>query len=133
MGTPSWSGPGLSGTRVLIVEDHAPSARLMVALLASEASEVRAVGDAETALATLADFPARIVVIDLILPGMSGLVLAERIAARASAPPIALVAVSALAGPEILDLAQAAGCAAFVSKPIDTATFPDLLADLLAE
>lgn len=113
---------------MLIVEDDPLSARLLFFLLADAGCNVRVAGSAEAALAILTLFPARAIVLDLVLPRMSGLLLARTLKTERSTCDIVIVAVSVLSGPDTERVALAAGCVAYVCKPIDTQTFAWTLA-----
>lgn len=116
---------------VLVVEDDAPSAKLLAALLAIEGATVKVVQTAEEALAAVPAFPARLMIVDLILPRMSGLLLVEQMKAAASTRDIIAIAVSAVNGPEAERVALRSGCAAYLRKPIDIDTLIDLIISTL--
>ena len=111
----------LAGVPILVVDDDAPSARLLRVLLAGAGAVVRTAHNADEALALLADFPAQLFVVDLILPGMSGLLLAQRV--KEASPTAVVVAVSVAHGPDVERLALESGCATLIHKPIDVNTF----------
>jgi two-component system cell cycle response regulator DivK len=113
----------LSGIPILIVEDDPASARLFAALLRSEGAETHVAVDAETALIALETFPAQVVVIDLILPKMSGLLLVKQLKADPRQRDVVIVAVSVINGPHTERMALEHGCAAYVQKPIDVDAF----------
>jgi CheY-like chemotaxis protein len=112
-------GGRLQGLRILVVEDDPASARMLAALCTSEGAEVRIAHTPTEAMATLMDFPARVAIVDLILPRMSGLALVRTIKGSPSTSAIVVVAVSILNGPNIERLSLEAGCVAFVRKPSD--------------
>jgi CheY-like chemotaxis protein len=116
---------------VLVVEDDAPSARLVDAVLTNEGATVKVVRTAEEALAAVPVFPARLMIVDLILPRMSGLLLVESMKADPSAHDIIAIAVSAVNGPEAERAALRSGCAAYLRKPIDIDTLIDLVISLV--
>ena len=122
------TGRALDGVAVLVVEDHPPSARMLSALLTAAGADVKTVEDAESAVAVLDAFRARVVVVDLVLPGTSGLALVQTIKADARTRDIVCIAVTVLNGQDGERAALAAGCAAYVRKPIDTDTFVALVA-----
>lgn len=114
----------LNGLRVLIVDDDPASAKLEKVVLEGEGCDVHVAGSAEAALDVVETFNPRVIVLDLVLPRMSGLLLAEHLKAQATTKDIVLVAVSAFNGRETQLSAEAAGCRAYLRKPIDPATFP---------
>ncbi|MFO0674400.1 MAG: ATP-binding protein [Polyangiaceae bacterium] len=91
-GTTSVAPRAARDARVLVVDDEVPVRRLIDRVLTNAGYAVTAVGDAEAALAALPSLGAlTLVVTDLILPGMSGVELAKRLAASPHAPPVLLV------------------------------------------
>jgi two-component system cell cycle response regulator DivK len=119
---------GLDGARILVVEDDPPNARFMVVLLEMAGADVRVAQSAEDALKVLDDFRAEIIILDLILPRMSGLLLARQLKSLRRTRGIVIIAVSAVNGPEIERLVEESGCAAYVRKPIDVQTFAHVVA-----
>jgi CheY-like chemotaxis protein len=112
---------------ILVVEDDALSAKLLMVLLRAEGHDVRWAISAEDALARLEEFRPRAIIVDLVLPLMSGLVLIERLKADPKTRDIVVIGVSAFGGLPLERMALGAGCAAYVSKPIDPLVFDDLL------
>ena len=83
---------GAVGTRVLIVDDHPTFRRLAAVLLASGGYEV--VGEAvdgEDALRQVERCRPDLVLLDVLLPGMNGFVVARRLAERGDGPRVVLV------------------------------------------
>jgi CheY-like chemotaxis protein len=117
----------LQGVPVLVVEDDAASAKLLAALLRSEGCVVSIARSAEEALATLVGFEARVVIVDLVLPKMSGFLFVERVMADPATKDAVLIAVSALNGEATAEMARRAGCADYVRKPIEIEGFLDLV------
>jgi CheY-like chemotaxis protein len=116
----------LAGIPILVVDDDPPSARLVRVLLAGAGADVRTAYSAEEALELLRQFPARAFVVDLILPGMSGFVLARRL--KATAPDAVVVAISVVHGAETERVALESGCVALLHKPIDVNSFAQSVA-----
>jgi two-component system cell cycle sensor histidine kinase/response regulator CckA len=86
-------GGAASARRVLLVEDEAPLRLLARRALVGAGHEVRAVEDAEAALAAVDDgFAPDVLVSDVTMPGeMDGLALAEALRARIPGLPVVLV------------------------------------------
>lgn len=112
---------------VLIVDDDAASAKLLTVLLQSDGYHTRTADSAEQALLLLQDLRPCAIVVDLVLPLMSGLLLAQRLKADPRTRDVPVIAVTAVNGGELERLALEAGCQAFVRKPIDPASFTQLL------
>jgi CheY-like chemotaxis protein len=119
--------PSLAGVRVLIVDDDPPSAKMLSVALAAEGCEARIATSAEEAMAVLASFEARAIVLDLVLPRMNGLVLASMLKQDPATRDAVIIATSAFNGPEVATTARQAGCAAYLLKPLDPISLPKLL------
>jgi CheY-like chemotaxis protein len=119
---------------MLIVEDDPASARLVAALLAAEGTtDVRIAHSAEEALAIIRAAPIRVLLVDVLLPGMSGLALVERLKADGSTCHIVAIAVTGSDAAQIEGDAMRSGCAGFVQKPIDFDKLMRILSASLAE
>lgn len=79
-------------TRVLIVEDEESLADPLAYLLRKEGFEVTAVADGPSALAEFDRAGADIVLLDLMLPGMSGTDVCKQLRARSGVPVIMVTA-----------------------------------------
>jgi two-component system cell cycle response regulator DivK len=123
----------LHGRSALIVEDDPLSAKLAAVLLLDAGCKVVIAPNATDALGVLAVFQPSVIVLDLILPRMSGLLLAERIKATPKTRDAIIVAVSSMGGVETEQVVSKTGCAAFVRKPIDVLTFAQTVANCLGE
>jgi DNA-binding NarL/FixJ family response regulator len=116
---PAQSGDGSRRHRVLVVDDH-PMYRdgLTLTLAASRDFEpVGAAGDAETALALMADLRPDLVLMDLRLPGMSGIEATRRI--LAADPWARVVVVSMLEDDDSIFAAMRAGARGYLLKGAD--------------
>jgi CheY-like chemotaxis protein len=120
----------LRGIRVLIVDEPQYAERL-TRLLTAEGCDVRIARTASEALADLPGFRPHMVLLELVLPGMSGLVLTRRLKADEVTRHIVVVALSFVDGPAVERLAIEAGCAAYIQKPIDPLTLARTLARYL--
>lgn len=119
----------LKDVAVLVVDDDAASAKLLSVVLRGEGCDVKEASSAEDALDLLQTFRPRVIVVDLILPLMSGLLFAQRIKGDPATRDIALIAVSAFNGDEAARVARGAGFVAYVRKPIDPASFTQVVAE----
>jgi two-component system repressor protein LuxO len=105
------------GPRVLVVEDNPTQAELARALLRRSGHAVRVVGSAEAALPELAAWQPDLALIDVGLPGMSGIDLLRRIAAERM--PVQVIVITAHdtreGGVEAIRL----GAFDYIAKPYD--------------
>jgi CheY-like chemotaxis protein len=117
--------------QILIVDDNLVNLKLSRVLLSLEGYEVRTAGDAVEALKVLQAFRPRLILMDLQMPGMDGLELTRRLKADPSHSDILIIAITAYAMKGDQEKALAAGCDAYVPKPIDTQTLPKVIRTLL--
>jgi two-component system cell cycle response regulator DivK len=104
--------------RILVVEDNAANMKLAVLLLGHAGHTALCAIDAETGLTVARAARPELILMDIQLPGMDGLaatVLLKEDPATASIPVIAL---TAMAMKEDQDKARAAGCDAYMAKPL---------------
>lgn len=117
---------------ILVVDDNPTNLKLLGFLLNSSGYQVRTASDAEDALRALEEFHPRLILMDIHLPGMSGLELTRKLKAAPATKDIKIVAVSAYAMRGDEEKALAEGCDGYVTKPIDTRTLPQRIAAFLA-
>lgn len=119
--------------RLLLVEDHPFNAEAMQRLLAKKGGhEVQVAHDAPEALEKAVAWRPELALVDLGLPGMSGLDLSKRLKADPRTAAIILVALTASADPKDHAAALAAGCVAVETKPLELNRILPLLERLLA-
>ena len=115
------SGVRPRGPLVLIVEDEDSLRELYAAELASAGFMVLEATDGATGIAKAFQFGPHAVVLDLMLPGIDGFKVARRLRSDDRTHEVAIIAVTALTSQKFENLALAAGCDAFMSKPVLTA------------
>lgn len=108
---------GLSGARVMVVDDVADIRELLSYFLESEGYTVQAVGNATDALILLAEFRPRVILLDILMPGLSGLSALQQI--RARDPEVGVIMVTGNIDTEIAKQTLALGAFDYVTKPID--------------
>jgi CheY-like chemotaxis protein/signal transduction histidine kinase len=120
--------PRLRG-RVLLVEDSEDDRMLVTRMLERSGLRVDAVATAAEAFEAAMD-QLDAVLMDVELPGMDGLEATRRLRERGVAVPVVALTAAALAGDR--ERCLAAGCTAYVSKPIDRPTLLRTLDDLIS-
>lgn len=113
--------------RILVVEDEPTHLKLAHVVLEMAGFEVAKVASAEEALEAIAQHPPEVILLDMRLPGMNGLQLAQRLKQNPKTNAIPIVAVTAYAERYRRADALAAGCNAYLQKPLDTHSLPDRL------
>jgi two-component system, cell cycle response regulator DivK len=113
----------LGSQSVLVVEDSPLNARLIEALLSPTGLHVILAGDAESALEALEESVPDLILMDMQLPGMSGLDLTRLLKANLSRCKIPIIALTANNSFVERQTIISAGCDSFICKPIDSALF----------
>ncbi|HZR99072.1 MAG TPA: response regulator [Chloroflexota bacterium] len=105
--------------RVLVVEDHPLNRELTEAILERAGYDVLAAADGETALASVAAQRPDVIVLDVELPGISGLEVVRRLKGDPVTRAIPVVALTAYAMVGDEERIRAAGCDDYLAKPIE--------------
>jgi CheY-like chemotaxis protein len=113
--------------KILVVEDQPMELKLALHVLSAAGHSVDHAADAEAAIAAVAANRPTIILLDLSLPGMDGLTLTRRLKADPATKDILIVAVTSY--PEKFSMSEvlAAGCDAYLHKPVSTRTLPETL------
>jgi CheY-like chemotaxis protein len=119
------------GSAVLVIEDDECSMELVSVLLERIGHRVIRARSAEEAASLLRDFRPALVIVDIRLPGQDGLTLTRQLKAEPRTASIPVVALTAHASPADRDAALGAGCAAWMTKPLDTRLLARTLFGLL--
>ena len=116
---------------VLIVDDNPMNMKLVRVLLTGEGYQVRTAADALEALDILKEWRPLLILMDIQLPGIDGLELTRRLKADPGTEQIIIIGLTAYAMKGDEGRILAAGCDAYIAKPIDTRTLPDVIATLI--
>ena len=116
---------------VLIVDDNPMNMKLVRVLLTGEGYQVRTAADALEALDILKEWRPLLILMDIQLPGIDGLELTRRLKADPGTDQIIIIGLTAYAMKGDEGRILAAGCDAYIAKPIDTRTLPDVIATLI--
>jgi signal transduction histidine kinase/ActR/RegA family two-component response regulator len=116
--------------RVLVVDDNVDCAESLRDVLRMEGHEVTVARDGTTALATLDQFPAELVFLDVGLPHMDGYMVAHAIRARFDAKQRPhIVALTGYARDEDRQSAMQSGFDDFLRKPVEPEKLLKLVSD----
>jgi putative two-component system response regulator len=111
--------------KILIVDDESASRVALETLLRREGFEVHGASDGPAALAECAAFRPDLILLDVLMPGMSGFEVCKRIKATPETRLTPVVLITGLSATEDRIKGSNAGADDFLSKPID---FSELLA-----
>jgi two-component system cell cycle response regulator DivK len=104
--------------RILMIEDNAANMKLVVLLLSSAGHTVQCAQDAESGLALArADLP-ELILMDIQLPGMDGFAATALLKHDPRTAAIPVVALTAMAMKADREKSEAAGCDAYIAKPL---------------
>jgi two-component system, cell cycle response regulator DivK len=121
----------MANETILVVDDAPVSLKLTDLLLRKEGYQVHATTDAEQALSMLHSLHPDLMLVDIQLPGMSGLELTRRIKQDSRTRDIVVVALTACAMKGDDDVAFKAGCDGYITKPIETLTLANKVREYL--
>lgn len=113
--------------KILVVEDQVAELKLAVHVLSAAGHDVAPAIAAEEALVAIAANRPSIILLDLSLPGMDGLTLARKLKADAATKEILIVAITSYPEKFTIADALAAGCDAYLQKPVSTRSLPATL------
>src|SRR4029077_3187834 len=112
----------MAGETILVVDDSAVNLKLAAAVLRGDGYRVLLASNAEQALMMLRTTLPDLVLVDIQLPGMSGLDLTRHLRQESRTRELLVVALTASVTQGCEQQAYEAGCDGFISKPIDTRT-----------
>ncbi len=105
---------------ILVIEDNPTHFKLAQAVLKDAGNVVNRAETAEQAFASIRQDLPQIILLDLALPGMDGLALVRMLKADPGTSHIPIVVITAYPDLWSKDAALAAGCDAYLLKPLDT-------------
>ncbi|MFZ6741868.1 response regulator [Undibacterium sp. JH2W] len=118
-------------TRVLIIEDNPVNMKLAAFLLQNAGYKVLQAVDAEAGLQIARDELPELILMDMQLPGIDGITATRQLKADAATTHIKIVALTAFAMSGDEDRFRAAGCDAYMAKPIRYQAFLSLVESIL--
>jgi CheY-like chemotaxis protein len=121
----------MSGNKILIIEDNVLNLELATDLLESNGFIVLQARTAEAGLRLAREASPDLILMDLSLPGMDGLCATRALKADPVTRHIAVIALTAHAMKGDEEIALSAGCAGYLTKPIDTRLFADAVTSFI--
>jgi len=121
----------MAGERILLVEDNAQNRRLAQFLLKSRGYTVYEATTGQEALDLARTHLPDLVLMDLRLPGIDGLTATRALKEDELTRRIPVIALTAFAMDGDREKALQAGCDGYITKPIDTKSFPSAVSRYL--
>jgi two-component system, OmpR family, alkaline phosphatase synthesis response regulator PhoP len=111
----------ITGCNVLLVDDHAQNLELLAAYLEDLGCEIRTTTDGQEALDAVAQRRPDLILLDVMMPRMSGFQVCAKLKRDPTTAEIPVVMVTALN--EVADVERARDCGAndFITKPVNKA------------
>jgi DNA-binding response OmpR family regulator len=105
--------------RILIADDNPQGVELLEAYLADGDYEIRTAADGEETLCQVAQWQPDLILLDIMMPKISGFEVCKRLRADPASRDTAVLMITALDQPSDIERAVDAGTDDFVSKPIN--------------
>jgi two-component system alkaline phosphatase synthesis response regulator PhoP len=106
-------------SRVLIADDNEPNRELLEAYLADLDCEIATAVDGADTLDTVASFQPDVILLDVMMPKLSGFEVCQRLKGDPGTSPIMILMVTALGELGDIERAVEAGTDDFLSKPVN--------------
>jgi two-component system, cell cycle response regulator DivK len=104
--------------RILVIEDNPANMKLASLLLRNAGHEALCAVDAESGLTLARARQPDLILMDIQLPGMDGLAATALLKADPATARIPIIALTAMAMKEDREKTRAAGCNAYIAKPL---------------
>lgn len=109
---------GIAGSTILLVDDNHPNLELLTAYFDGLGAEVHREDRADRVLERVGSLRPDLIVLDVMMPRVSGFQLCERLKGDASTSSIPVLILTALGEVGDIERAQDAGADAFLTKPV---------------
>jgi len=124
---------GMVMKTILIIEDNADNRTLLKDLLEIKGYQVLEAGDSEAGLRIAREQKPDLVLMDIQMPGVTGLTVIRELKSEQKTKEIKILAVTSFAMSEDKERILGAGCDGYVTKPISTRELPALIGEMLGE
>jgi two-component system, OmpR family, alkaline phosphatase synthesis response regulator PhoP len=114
-------GTDLGTARILLVDDNPQNVELLEAYLEEIGCELRKAFDGPEALADVEKFPPDLILLDIMMPRMSGFQVCKKLRASALTEHIPVIMVTALNELADAEHAVEVGATDFITKPVNKA------------
>ncbi len=116
---------------ILYIEDDDASRKLVERVLSGHGYRVEVAGNGLEGIERARATHPRLILMDINLPGMDGRAITTRLRSLPNFTATPIIALTASSAPGSRELALAAGCTGYLTKPIDVASFPEQVDDFL--
>ncbi len=123
----------MGGKRILVIEDNEMNMKLVRTLLEIGGYRVLEVRDAETGIEVARRDKPDLILMDIQLPAMDGLEATRLIKRDPEIQHIPVIALTSYAMQGDEKKALEAGCSGYISKPIDTRSFLEILPEFFLD
>jgi len=106
-------------SRIVIADDNQQNCELLEAYLGDEGYEIVVAVDGQETLERVAAFRPDLVLLDIMMPRMSGYEVCQQMKQEPETADIPILMVTALNEPGDIERAVAAGCDDFLTKPVN--------------
>lgn len=117
--------------KILVVEDNPQNMKLVMMMLRPHGYSLIGASDGEEALGMAEREKPDLIIMDIQLPGIDGLEVTRRLRQLPLFQHVPIIAVTAYAMKGDEEKILAAGCDAYLSKPVDTRELPRVIAAML--
>jgi len=124
--------PASTRKRVLVVEDNPLNMKLFSAMIAAEGYEVLEAKSGQDGLVMAQRQHPDLIIMDIQLPGMSGLEVTQSLKGDAATHDIPIIATTAFATRGDEEIIMASGCDAYMAKPIAISQFLELIESVMS-
>ena len=117
--------------KILIIEDEPEQIKLISMRLKANGYDVISAESAGEGLRIAEEKDPDLILLDILLPDMSGLDVAESLRSRAKTKEVPIIAITAVGTPDIEEQCKEAGISGFIRKPYESQDLIDKIKNLL--
>ncbi|WNJ99902.1 response regulator [Thalassospiraceae bacterium LMO-JJ14] len=117
--------------KILVVDDEELIRDILRQILQQDGHEVIEAGDGDTAIKTARDVRPDLIVLDMVMPKMTGLEIAPVLRSHPGTKNIPIIALTGSRSPETTEDIHNAGCDRYIAKPINAEQILGAVAKLL--
>ena len=124
---------GVTMHRILIIDDEPNIVLALELLMKKEGYEVRIVADGERAVQAATEFHPHLILLDIMMPGMDGYEVCQRIRTDALLKDVSIIMLTAKGREVEKEKGLALGADLYITKPFSTRQLVATVKEILAE